>query len=635
MSKEKIFLILSLAIVCSVLAFSISNKLTEKQDMKKYNQAIKFYQNEDYQNAYYNFGKISGFSSLKAPALFRQARCATILGDTNSAIRNYYILIKRFPNSELFSLSEYNLAVILYQNDDFNNAKKYFQHIIKNYNDKEVAIASKYYLGMIYNDKNLLLEYLKLSPSGRFAQNVIDKINKDKIVLSNSENLIVAKSCLEKENYKNAIDFYKKTSISQSWAGFAKAKFKTGDINQAKQFTVDGLKKYSANVDEKEIYDCIDLFLSTSNSKEKTLNFLASVNPNAKSVDYILYLLAKNSDKNKVEKIYEKIYLNFPNGDFAADSLYKLFYSKMLKRKYDEAIKLGKLHLTKYDNTNSAPAVMFWLGKIYEKKQIKDMARTYYKGILLKYPDSYYAIRANSKLHPNNPVFEKQNIIVKPVVFPIKNKSQANLAVKLAQLSDYDFVLELHENDKFVESWVEYQKGNYSQSAILARDEMKKLKHKPDFQDVRWRLVYPVHYYNDIKKYAKHCNPIIILSIIKEESHFNPKAQSPVGAKGLMQLMPQTANEIANSYGISNNLFDPHTNIRLGSLYYSQIKRNLNNKDISAIMAYNGGASSVVRWKNNIKYSDIDDFIEKIPYPETQEYLKKVMRTYWNYTKIY
>ena len=99
--------------------------------------------------------------------------------------------------------------------------------------------------------------------------------------------------------------------------------------------------------------------------------------------------------------------------------------------------------------------------------------------------------------------------------------------------------------------------------------------------------------------------------------------------------MPATADEIAKAYGLSNNLYNPENNIHLGSLYYAKMRRSLNDKDMSAIMAYNGGWAAVTRWKNRLNYTDMDDFVEKIPYPETQTYLKKVLRSYWNYSNIY
>ena len=305
----------------------------------------------------------------------------------------------------------------------------------------------------------------------------------------------------------------------------------------------------------------------------------------------------------------------------------------MSKGKYDDAIKLGKLHLSKFENTNSAPAVMYWLGKIHEKRKIKDMAKTYYRGVLLKYPDSYYAFRANAKLHNGVSSFEKKILSVKPILFPVNKKSEADLAVKLAKLGDYDFVQELYKDDKFVESWIEYQKGNYTQSALIAREAMEKLETKPDFKDIRWRLVYPIHYYNIVKKYSGNENSIILLSIVKEESHFNPDVVSPVGAMGLMQLMPATAQDISNIN--VKELLNPDENIRLGIRYYAKLKKSLNNSDLKAVVAYNGGIGSVEKWAKNLQYNDSDEFIELIPYPETKNYVKKVFRSYWNYLRIY
>ena len=64
--------------------------------------------------------------------------------------------------------------------------------------------------------------------------------------------------------------------------------------------------------------------------------------------------------------------------------------------------------------------------------------------------------------------------------------------------------------------------------------------------------------------------------------------------------------------------------------------RNLfSNKDVYATASYNGGAGAVEKWKSSLKFSDIDEFVLQIPYGETGNYIKKVFRTYWNYTRIY
>jgi soluble lytic murein transglycosylase len=172
---------------------------------------------------------------------------------------------------------------------------------------------------------------------------------------------------------------------------------------------------------------------------------------------------------------------------------------------------------------------------------------------------------------------------------------------------------------------------------LIARDAMDKLEEKPDRTDLRWRLVYPVFYFDDIQKSAGMAgvNAPLMLSIAREESYFNPLAQSAVNARGLMQLMPDTAAGVASSLGMTNyTLFSPEDNTKLGCKYYSQIRGELNGQDIFAVAAYNGGIGAVKQWINSLG-SDTDNVVEHIPYPETKNYVKKVMRSYWNYVRLY
>ena len=164
---------------------------------------------------------------------------------------------------------------------------------------------------------------------------------------------------------------------------------------------------------------------------------------------------------------------------------------------------------------------------------------------------------------------------------------------------------------------------------------MEDLSVKPAFSDLRWRLVYPTHYYDIVSKVKGNNNPIVLEAIIKEESHFNPYASSSVGAKGLMQIMPSTYNEVVKKHNLGENLNSETANIMAGSLYYESLKRVLGNKDLYAVSAYNGGLGSVTNWFSKLIYNDTDEFVEQIPYPETKNYVKKVFRTYWVYGNIY
>ena len=650
--KDKILTLIVILMIALAGACFVYTKLSETNDLKEYSLGLKDYNAKCYYSSYRHFGKVSVFSSIKTPALFRQARCATLLGDAKGAKRNYTLLLLLYPHSQLYVVSEYNLAMLLYDMGE-KSARKHFIHIIKYYPDTDYALASEYYVASIdmqaaqkskiywirtdlkHKALNHFIRYVKLSPDGRFSQNSINKIGKLGIAITDNDSLALADSYFQRGLYNDATPFYTESPINLAWAKYAKNEFKRGNYPTAKQITENGLKHYSASVEKQDMYDAIDEYIKLSDNKLSTVNYLLNKYSKTKGVDYLLFLKAKYSDDSVKYSIYEKLYDKYPNSSFSAEALYNTFYYQIDKKQYEKALRLGQKHISHFKKSDTAPAVLFWMGKIYERKNNQQMARGYYKSVLSRYPDSYYSYRAYTKLHKNQDLFIEQNVSMKPIEFPCTNKNEQDMATKLIELGDYDFVSELYKDDNFVKSWIEYKRGKYVQSVIYAQKAMKDLYPKPKFDDPKWRLVYPLHYFQYVNKYKGTQDPLMILSVIREESHFNPSIVSPVGAVGLMQLMPATANEIASAYGISNNLMNPETNIRLGSLYYSKMKSSLWDKDAYAIMAYNGGWFSVVNWTKNLKYEDIDDFIEKIPYPETQSYVKKVLRSYWNYSNIY
>lgn len=153
--------------------------------------------------------------------------------------------------------------------------------------------------------------------------------------------------------------------------------------------------------------------------------------------------------------------------------------------------------------------------------------------------------------------------------------------------------------------------------------------------------IYPKKYEEYVEKYAEENNidPLLIFSIIKAESNFKENAKSSSGAVGLMQLMEETAKEIAESMNepISEkeDLKEAETNIKIGIKYYSILQKNYDGNMLLALTAYNAGMGNVNTWiKNGIIKSDGSD-IENIPYKETNMYVRKIIRNYKMYNKIY
>ena len=126
----------------------------------------------------------------------------------------------------------------------------------------------------------------------------------------------------------------------------------------------------------------------------------------------------------------------------------------------------------------------------------------------------------------------------------------------------------------------------------------------------------------------------MFLSLIREESHFNKYAKSQAGAVGLSQLLKSTAEFIEKKPISEQTLLNEEENIKIGLKYFNYLYE-MYNSEYLAILAYNAGPGNINKWLKDSQTSEIDVFIENIPFLETKNYIKKILRSYWIYINIY
>lgn len=648
--------IITAVILCSCfLAGVYFAKVFQPQTktIRIYKQALKDYQNGNYSNSYFLFSKIGYSSKLKPVAIYRQALCAKALGDNASELKMYQALFRRYANSKLSTEAKYQAGQILID-DNPALARKYFNSVTKSDIDEDYKVASEYYLARIdasklrYSRKSIskaktkhieqaFRKYLEDYPEGRLAVNVANNWIKFNPDMTSEDYTLSARAYYLANLYKDANETLSKAKPQDRWAIDVSNSIARHDYSKVKSKIEEGVSKYSATARPEDYKRAIDAYLKFDDSSNKLLYDLFAKSK-GKGKDYIWNLKCEKSVPTQKYACYHDLYVNFPNGDYAENALYNLFFDRIANKDYANARQLGRDYLAKYPKTKNTPTIMFWQGKIEQRYNSLESVK-YFQNIINNYPDTYYAYRSFWIVQgiPNATI--NAQLDYKPVLYPYKAPTNGDILHKLMIVEDYDMIAKI-SGDDFIKSWVEYEKGNYSVSTHLAQEAMAKLEFKPPKTDLRWRLVYPQNYYKQVQKFAQEYrnNDALMMAIIREESFFNSEAQSGVGAIGLMQLMPSTAHDIGQKHGIDFNtsyLFNPELNIKLGNLYYSTIRGMLENKDVSAIAAYNGGIGSVTRWKTTIQYSDTDEFVEQIPYDETKNYVKKVFKSYWNYTRIY
>ena len=623
-----------------------------------YKQGRKAQENGNYALAYTNYEKIMPIYSAYSIVLFQQAKCAAQLGKEKVVIDKLGTLLFRFANSAVAAQSSYNLGQAYMRTSQFDKAQEQFTNTINNYKNTKYASASCYYLGQLYSNKNknLALEYwikyLNLSPDGRFASDCINGIKELKTGLSQNDAKTLAVALYKEQKYYEAINYLSQIPKKQSWYYLAKCYQNIGDYNTALSLYKTGIYGYNSSIEPANLQNAMLSYVSLAHQSK--LTSWSELVANIKiSRDFALFHKAQLVSKNDALNLYQEVAFNYPHSFYASDALWKLFWNKFSKNSYTDAIELGKRHIKFYTNTKASPKILFWIAKAYEREGKNTIASGYYNKLLTQYPDSYYAFRANQRLKALNFGKDRQwtsnsaklknnsNFSYLPYSFDEISKKYGSDIAELVHVGDYETLLNIIDNDPYLESWVKLEDGYPTRSIVIARDAMIKEMPKPDVDDNRWKLIYPLFFVDEINNYSfsNDIEPVLTISLIREESHFNPLAISGSNARGLMQLLPGTAADISrwSRYGQINELelFNPKINIKLGTAYLKHSKNDLHNSNLFAVAGYNGGPGAVKRWLRTIPHQDLDQFIENIPYDQTRDYIKKVFASYWNYKRIY
>ena len=161
-----------------------------------------------------------------------------------------------------------------------------------------------------------------------------------------------------------------------------------------------------------------------------------------------------------------------------------------------------------------------------------------------------------------------------------------------------------------------------------------------------WELVYPRPYWDDVNKAATAdgVDPFLMLSVMRRESRFDPNALSPVGAVGLFQIMPYTAEALADDAGVGQiliggldeqSLTDPFVNAAIAARLTSDLLEMFDGATAPTVASYNAGEERVAGWWDAARHLTEDFFVDTIPYSETRRFVREVLANRAAYTRIY
>lgn len=342
-----------------------------------------------------------------------------------------------------------------------------------------------------------------------------------------------------------------------------------------------------------------------------------------------------------------KYWANYLDGDYesAADG-----FDRMLMNSYHYERKIKYFTALSYLKTNRAEEA---------KKILKELSDSNY---------DYYSLAANSRLESLKKVSffslgfkrkkknnsNEENSIINTSI-SLDNKKLENRFDRANTLENLGFYDLAKEELYFIEKnsidknnlrllMAQYNKINaFHRSSYIGEIYLKdEMGNTPDATNRGiWQNTYPKAYEDYVIDAAEKfkVEKELIWAIMKTESNYRRDAISPVGAMGLMQIMPYTGQKLAILLGTSpfesQQLKDPALNIKFATGYLKRLLKQFNNNIALASAAYNAGPHRIHRWLGNINGLHMDEFIDHIPFKQTRGYVKKVIKHYNIYKNLY
>lgn len=425
-------------------------------------------------------------------------------------------------------------------------------------------------------------------------------------------------------------------------------------------------------------------FLEDFEGAANTLLTFVSQNPSSNEAPNALFsaarILERSNRLTRAAETWERLLQEYPGASIspraqflAGITYYRLFADEKALNAFQRQVVLST-------SPNDQAAALLWIGKIQQRAGNPEAARAAWQQAASLDPTGYYSERADELLN-NQPPFHP------PAVYDLgvdweaeRERAEDWLRERFAIPSEIDLKssAELSQNPRFQRGMALWELGLYQagrgefeslreeissdpaalyrflnimleigayRPAIFASRQILNLAGMDNLQTLNaprfFNLVRFGTYYKDIVMREANetgLHPLLLFSIIRQESFFENFVISSAGARGLMQIMPATGQELASRYGYSNfqveDLHNPLINIRLGAKYLATQRDYFGGDLYLALAAYNGGPGNAYYW-SQLSNGDPDLFLEVIRFEETQRYIRSIAELMNIYRLIY
>lgn len=628
-------------------------------------------------------------------SLFFLAETYHLKRENHESIATFKEIIENFPQSLIISEANYQIAQNYRELNDLTSALIYYENILKDSQDNQLKanvlldLSDIYWKEKKYFDSlNCLYEILdksyKLKRNSEpeelliryfyWIKENLKEINVPYPIMMKCADILFKyrKYDLAENLYEEIIStFPDAKDIAEVYYNRARALYYKKDYKEA----INQCNEIISRFPTSDIITKVHYFLANSifasgerySAIEKYNKIITQYPESSYARESYLRLAECYFQLNEPEKgifQWKQVIEKYPDSSQAINALWNLgrYYTK--NNNNSEALEAYRLLSERFSKSSLGDDALYWRGKTLQKMGLEEEARVIYEKLLREYPLSYYTERITKQRDDLNFVglisaSEKEDFtnleefLLKYA--KIEGKGQLSLlkAELFEEISFYkESIIELKEtlndypgnifllfklSDVYKKNMDYYNSLNYSEIVFNYLVDNLQLDDLP-FE--LWESLYPICFEDIIREYALkyEIDPLLVMAMIREESRFNSWNESVAGARGLMQIIFSTAEWIAQKINIidfnDEMLFSPKVNINLGCWYIHYLKEKFSNDYILMISGYNAGPGITDQWLERYDQSDLDNFVENIPYAETREHIKKVMKSYQMYKKL-
>lgn len=394
--------------------------------------------------------------------------------------------------------------------------------------------------------------------------------------------------------------------------------------------------------------------------RERALTVLAGVEARGAEGEAAeaLYLRARALEEldrqSQAASAYKAVAARYPAREVACEALWRLGWLEYLRGDARTAEQTWLRLIELPGGRAWRPPALYWAGRAKEQAEGREAATTLYRRVLGEAPRSYYGLLAAHRVTPP-PEAAAPDLPIRLPADPqeaIGDDPGFARVDLLRRIGLVEFAVQ--ELDDVVARAVGDPVRLYGLSGAYVRDERYHLalrilrRHSftgpaatghAALPRAFWEMLYPFGWRPQITEAAERTglDPFLVAAVVREESSYYPRALSPAGARGLMQLMPGTAQIVVEDRGLPSGdglLEEPTANIQIGTIFLADLLREWGDPRL-ALAAYNAGPTRVRQWWQARRTSDLEAFVEQIPFDETRRYVKRVMLSWEEYRRIY